>query len=141
MYIFIIEIIINIANYSHITNREVCMRAWTIILAVILFTAFGIAQDKPTSKELTLKVSGMMCGACESKVEKAAAGIEGVGSAKASHEQGEVKIILTGDVSTAQIENAINETGFSVVKEEQKKREKKKDKKKDTDTGFTVIND
>jgi copper chaperone CopZ len=125
-YTYLLFDIINIAKFSLTTNREVCMRAWIVCLAVFLFASFTYAQEKTEAKEITLKVSGMTCGVCEEKVEKAASAIEGVGSAKASHQSGEVIILLTGDVSLERLEGAIDETGFKVVKKEGKEKEKKK---------------
>ncbi len=106
------------------------MRGLTVVLMIFLFVGLADTQEKPGNKEVTLKVSGMMCGSCEKKVEKAAKAVEGVESVKATHAEGEVKIMLTGPTSLETLEAAINETGFKVVKEGKKEKRKKDGEKK-----------
>ena len=45
------------------------------------------------AEELTLKVSGMTCGGCESAIRRVLSMVEGVTSATASHQAGEVTVV------------------------------------------------
>ncbi len=51
--------------------------------------------DKDACKNAyEVKVTGMMCAACEAKVKKAFEGVEGVKSAKACHKGGTVSVMM-----------------------------------------------
>ena len=65
---------------------------------------------------VTIKVEGMMCPHCEAAVNKALEAIDGVESASASHEKGEVAVTLSKDVDIAVLESAITDAGYKVVK-------------------------
>ncbi|MBE6817906.1 MAG: heavy metal translocating P-type ATPase [Ruminococcaceae bacterium] len=62
-------------------------------------------------KPMIIKVEGMMCPHCEARVKTALEALEGVQSAKPSHEKGEVEIAGTADAAT--IEKAITEAGYT----------------------------
>ena len=62
---------------------------------------------------LKLRVSGMTCGHCQAKVEKALKGISGVYSAIVDLPDGEAEIDFNDDqVTTAQLLSAISGAGY-----------------------------
>jgi sulfite exporter TauE/SafE/copper chaperone CopZ len=64
---------------------------------------------------LTLGIDGMTCGNCESRIERAVAGIEGVRSVKASASLGEVVVSFDASrTDAAAIEAAVREAGYTV---------------------------
>ena len=69
-------------------------------------------------KELTLKVSGMMCAGCENRVKNALNLIEGVEIIEVSHKNGIVKLNINENIEKNTIEEAITDLGFDIVKED-----------------------
>ncbi len=64
--------------------------------------------------ELTLKIEGMQCGHCSSRVKAALEKVEGVASAEVSHETGTA--VITGEsLDVAALKAAVENQGFSVV--------------------------
>ncbi len=74
-----------------------------------------IEQDVKKGKEeknMKVKVNGMMCAHCEAHVKKALEAIAGIETAVASHEENQVTITKSGDVSEALIKAAVEEAGY-----------------------------
>ncbi len=67
-------------------------------------------------KEICLKVSGMHCTGCASRIENAIKNIEGVKSVTANYETGEVFLKMEKDVQE-QVEERLNDIGFPVLEE------------------------
>ncbi len=64
--------------------------------------------------EITLKIEGMQCGHCSSRVKAALEKVEGVTSAEVSHETGTA--VITGEsLDAAALKAAVENQGFSVV--------------------------
>lgn len=64
--------------------------------------------------EITLKIEGMQCGHCSSRVKAALEKVEGVASAEVSHETGTA--VITGEsLDAAALRTAVENQGFSVV--------------------------
>ena len=59
------------------------------------------------SKEITIKVKGMMCGHCEARVKKVLEAIDGVTSATADHEKGIAVITAEKEIPEELIRDAI----------------------------------
>ena len=72
------------------------------------------AGQEKAVKENIMKISvkGMMCGHCEMHVKKALEAIEGITSATASHEKGEVAIETSKEVEESAIKAAVEEAGY-----------------------------
>ncbi len=67
-------------------------------------------------QELTLKVTGMTCGGCESAIRRVLSMVDGVTSATASHQAGEVKVVFEpSKTNRAKIEQAIETAGYEVA--------------------------
>ncbi|MBV4396694.1 heavy-metal-associated domain-containing protein [Advenella alkanexedens] len=66
-------------------------------------------------KELEFKVDGMSCGNCVAHVKKALEEIKGVEAAQVSLEEKTVKVSTNGQVSMAQIRQAIEDAGYDVI--------------------------
>lgn len=64
--------------------------------------------------KITIKVTGMMCGGCEKRVENALKQIEGITEVTANHSSGEVTIKTEGEVNKEQIKEAIEDIGYEV---------------------------
>ncbi|MGN0571514.1 MAG: heavy metal translocating P-type ATPase [Candidatus Fimenecus sp.] len=65
--------------------------------------------------EKTLKIEGMMCGHCEAHVKSALEALEGVESAKVSHESGTAVVTLRQDVSDNVLKAAVEAEGYKVL--------------------------
>nr|WP_317413795.1 cation transporter [uncultured Solibaculum sp.] len=61
-----------------------------------------------------LKVEGMSCSHCESRVVKYVSGMDGVSSAEASAKDGTVKVEHDGTVSVDAIKAVIDDLGYEV---------------------------
>ena len=57
-----------------------------------------------------------MCTHCEAHVKQALEALPGVESAQADHTAGEVKLELKGKVTDSEIERAVADAGYKVVK-------------------------
>lgn len=64
--------------------------------------------------EITLKIEGMQCGHCSSRVKAALEKVAGVSSAEVSHETG-VAVITGESLDAAALKAAVENQGFSVV--------------------------
>ncbi|MBP5385527.1 MAG: metal-transporting ATPase [Lachnospiraceae bacterium] len=64
------------------------------------------------SKDMKIKVNGMMCEHCEMHVKKALEAIDGIDSAVASHTENLVTITNSKDVDEAAIRAAVEEAGY-----------------------------
>ena len=68
------------------------------------------------AETLTLKVSGMTCGGCESAIRRVLSMVDGVTSATPSHQAGEVKVVFDASkTNRAKIEQAIETAGYEVA--------------------------
>lgn len=65
-------------------------------------------------KEMILKVEGMHCGGCESRIQNSISEIDGVENVVANHNDGNVKVILNKDIDKKVIAEAIEDIGFEV---------------------------
>lgn len=85
-----------------------------VLLAATLLVSHALAAEAPKS-ELTYKVSGMSCGACEGKVKKALTGIEGVTVNSVSAKDGVAAVAVDeAKVKPEQVQAAITGAGFKV---------------------------
>lgn len=109
---------------------------WIVTALVVVFAAFPYysgpvanlilsggdaapvaAQAAPKLERVVLAVEGMDCPACASSVEKKLQTIPGISKASVSYETGKAEVEYDGaKVGLAQIETAIQDTGFRVRK-------------------------
>ncbi len=68
-------------------------------------------------KKINLKVNGMVCNGCENRIENALMAIEGVKKVKATHQKGLVTITLKKEINKTLLEEAIENLGFEIIKE------------------------
>ena len=66
-------------------------------------------------RELRLKVEGMKCGGCETRIKNALSALEGVEKAEANHRNKTVTVWAGESVSFVQIKEKIDDLGFEVV--------------------------
>lgn len=64
--------------------------------------------------EITIKIEGMQCGHCSSRVKAALEKVAGVASAEVSHETG-IAVIKGKKLDAAALKAAVENQGFSVV--------------------------
>ncbi len=64
--------------------------------------------------EITLKIEGMQCGHCSSRVRAALEKVAGVASAEVSHETG-TAVIKGENLDSAALRTAVEDQGFSVT--------------------------
>ena len=63
----------------------------------------------------TMKIEGMMCGHCEATVKKALEGLDGVASAKVSHEAGTAVVELSADVADDVLKKTVEDKDYKVT--------------------------
>ena len=73
-----------------------------------------IEREEKKMKEITMKISGMMCPHCEANVKGALEAIEGVEGARVSHEKNEAVVTLSSDVSFGTLKKAVEDKGYKV---------------------------
>lgn len=73
--------------------------------------ASGNTEEKSMK---TLKIEGMMCEHCEQHVHDALVALDGVESAKVSHESGTAEVELSGSVSDADFAKAVSDAGYQL---------------------------
>lgn len=68
-------------------------------------------------KKFKIKVNGMVCEGCESRVKNALSTIDGVESVNADHNTGIVTVMVNEDIDVSVFEEKIEDIGFEVEKE------------------------
>lgn len=69
-------------------------------------------------EQITLRVTGMHCDGCESRVEKALGRLEGVRRAKADHQTGEVRVAFEpARTRPEELQVTIERVGYAVAVE------------------------
>ena len=63
-------------------------------------------------KTINLKVSGMMCGGCEKRLQKALTSMTGIKDVNADHKTGTVIIFAENDVDETAVKAKIEDIGF-----------------------------
>ena len=102
------------------------MNTRIVILSAVIVAVFGTAgaivaqrskieEARTVTQVCTLKVDGMVCGACANRVEKVAKRVDGVSDAIINHEHGRATITYDpGKTTPAAIAKAITENaGFT----------------------------
>ena len=64
--------------------------------------------------EITMKIEGMQCSHCSSRVKAALEKLEGVASAEVSHENG-TAVVRGENFDAAALKTAVEDQGFSVA--------------------------
>lgn len=70
-------------------------------------------MSNPNDQEFTLKIEGMTCGHCSSRVQKALAQLPGVVSAAVDLETGTAAVSTAGAVAAADLVAAVETAGYS----------------------------
>jgi copper chaperone CopZ len=91
------------------------MRRALVLFGILGILGIGASAQTNTAATVTLKVSGMSCGACASRVEKTAKSIDGVTGAKASQPKGVAEITFDPGKITAEAIAALitKKSGFA----------------------------
>ena len=63
--------------------------------------------------EKTIRITGMSCGHCSARVQKALLALSGTEKAEVSHENGVAKYV--GTASDEQIKKAVEDSGYDVT--------------------------
>jgi copper chaperone CopZ len=67
-------------------------------------------------EQLELHVTGMSCGACEQRIQRALAQVEGVVRSAADHRAARVRVVFDPTrTSAATVESRIKQAGYEVV--------------------------
>lgn len=66
-------------------------------------------------KEWILSIEGMTCHHCEMTVDKAISAVPGVVESHASHEAGEARVVVEGDVDEKALADAVEGRGYHVT--------------------------
>lgn len=75
--------------------------------------------------ETTLKVSGMMCGMCESHINDVVRKTAQVNKVSSSHTKGETVIVSEKELDVEKLKQAIADTGYTVTDASTRPYEKK----------------
>ncbi len=73
------------------------------------------AREEAVTREMKVKVDGMMCSHCEATVKAALEDLPEVLSAAADHEKGEAIAVVNGKLSERKIKKAIEAKGYTVT--------------------------
>ncbi len=73
----------------------------------------NVQEDESMTK--TMKIEGMMCGHCEAAVKKALEALDGVESAKVSHEEGTAIVTLEKEVENQVLKKAVEDKDYQVT--------------------------
>ncbi len=65
--------------------------------------------------EITIKIQGMMCPHCESRVKSTLEAIEGVTEAIVSHKDGTATVVLSKDIAEDVLKSAVEGQGYKVI--------------------------
>lgn len=95
----------------------------------IQFTAIDVSSNKTTDEgsdirkefekmKKTMTIEGMSCAHCKAAVENALQAVEGVSSAVVDLDQKQAVVELTVDVENQQLEAAVTDAGYDVIKVE-----------------------
>ncbi|MBU6391177.1 MAG: cation transporter [Planctomycetota bacterium] len=123
----------NISKYIHFGYLSLIPVAFGIMISASVVNAVTLSQDNEVSfdskpyelaegkaknaEEVTLKVNGMTCGACENAVKSALLKVNGVKDAEVSHAEGKAVVkVEGGKAKTNELINAIEKAGFSASK-------------------------
>lgn len=63
----------------------------------------------------TMKIDGMMCSHCESRVKQSLEGLAQVSQAEVSHEKGTAVVTLTAEVSNDVLKKTVEDQGYNVI--------------------------
>jgi len=67
-------------------------------------------------EQIDLRVTGMTCGACEQRIQKALARVEGVVQSVADHRAERVRVMFDpGQTSQAAVRSCIEHAGYTVA--------------------------
>ena len=69
-------------------------------------------------KTIIINVNGMVCGGCENRVKNALGIIDDVEKVEANYKTGVVKVLANENIERKALEEAIEDIGFKVVKED-----------------------
>ena len=119
-----------------LSSFTVCMNA----LRLNLFDLHDASKDRPLKKralpdseepqriteERILPVKGMMCEHCEATVEKALQNLDGITEAKADHTKNEEKITFSHPLDETILIKTIEDAGYEVEIQQEKKEEETK---------------
>ena len=72
-------------------------------------------KEEVEKMTITVNVTGMMCGHCEARVQKALEGLAGVESAVANHDQGTAVITTAADIEDTVLKETIEKEGYEVT--------------------------
>lgn len=97
------------------------MRTALLVAALLMIVALAMTWSRgssrrtapPSGEMVTLRVGGMVCGACVLRVENVATRLEGVTRASVDREQGHVEVAYDPErTNPAVIAGVITEAGF-----------------------------
>ncbi len=74
----------------------------------------GSGESAAENYDVLMTVSGMMCSHCEHAVKAALEALPEVENASASHEKGQVKLTLKGEVDNGALRKAVTDAGYKV---------------------------
>lgn len=101
----------HVPNYGGIMKRV--MSAVVMLTVGFMLSTASIAGEKHSK---VVKIKGMTCSACETKVKEALLKIDGVKSAEVSHKTGEAKIVLASDkFDLKKVQTAVSKAGFKPI--------------------------
>lgn len=100
------------------------MKAVSITLAVLVLALVSVNLLPAKSPETTnLKIDGMTCGACETKVTKALEDLDGVESVQVDYASGSANLVYDKDqIPMGKIEAAVAGAGFTLLADSKAKK-------------------
>lgn len=72
-------------------------------------------KERETMKTVTMKIEGMMCEHCQTRVKKCLEAVPGVTGAEVSHKEGTAVVTLADDMNTDLLKKAVEDQDYKVV--------------------------
>jgi len=102
------------------TKKRSMMSAAAIVLALLLGSAAGVAEDRPQdTKNATFTIEGMTCGGCVGAVKVQLKRTAGVKEFTVSYEEAQVEVTYDPQVTDPEaIAESITQSGFKATVKE-----------------------
>jgi mercuric transport protein len=94
--------------------QEMRRKPAAVITALMFMLALSVSSALAVTRTVTIRVKGMTCGDCASKVDKALKATDGVQDAHVNYKRGRAVVKYDDQkVTVAKLREIINSTGFT----------------------------
>lgn len=91
------------------------LSSFCVVMNALRLNTFKANKERRKNMSITVKIEGMMCGHCESRVKEALEALEEVDSAEVSHKKGTAVLTLNSEVDSEKVKDAIEKQGYKYL--------------------------